>query len=102
LIAGYKGPSPAASAGLNTWHAGGAQMVHFAVDPAATTEDVVEFVEAESFTSHGVDVTTLPRMPASLGAMQPGQWYYLPAGAPEPHHGSSFSFPLLLRASDLQ
>jgi hypothetical protein len=87
---------------LNTWRAGGAQMVHFAVDPTATTEDVVEFVEADSLTSHGVDVRGLPPMPAELGAMTPGQWYYLAAGEPEPHHGDSFPFPLLVRASDLR
>lgn len=87
---------------LNTWKAGGAQMVHFAVDPSATQEDVIEFVKAESLTSLGIDVASLPRMPAELGAMAPGKWYYLPAGAPEPHHGTTFAFPLLLRASDLQ
>lgn len=87
---------------LNTWKAGGAQMVHFAIDPSATQEDVVEFVKAESFTSIGIDVTGLLRMPAKLGAMEPGKWYYLPADEPEPHHGATFPFPLLLRASDLQ
>jgi hypothetical protein len=87
---------------LNTWKAGGEQMVHFAVDPSATSEDVVEFVKADSLTSLGVDVANLPRMPAKLGAMEPGKWYYLPAGEPEPHHGTTFPFPLLLRASDLQ
>ena len=87
---------------LNTWKAGGAQMVHFAIDPSATQEDVVEFVKADSLASLGVDVASLPRMPAQLGAMEPGKWYYLPAGALEPHHGTTFPFPLLLRASDLQ
>ena len=87
---------------LNTWKAGGAQMVHFAIDPSATQEDVVEFVKADSLTSVGVDLASLPRMPAKLGAMEPGKWYYLPAGEPEPHHGTTFSFPLLIRASDLQ
>jgi hypothetical protein len=87
---------------LNTWKAGGAQMVHFAVDPSATREDVVEFVRADSFTSLGINVASLPRMPAELGAMEPGKWYYLPAAEPEPHHGATFPFPLLLRASDLQ
>jgi len=87
---------------LNTWKAGGTQMVHFAVDPSATREDVVEFVKADSFTSLGIDVTSLPRMPAKLGAMEPGKWYYLPGDEPEPHHGGTFPFPLLLRASDLQ
>ena len=87
---------------LNTWKAGGEQMVHFAIDPSGTREDVVEFVKADSFTSLGIDVTSLPRMPAKLDAMGPGKWYYLPANEPEPHHGATFPFPLLLRASDLQ
>jgi hypothetical protein len=87
---------------LNTWKAGGAQMVHFAVDPTATSEDVVEFVKADSLTSGGVEIASLARMPTKLGAMEPGKWYYLPAGEPEPHHGTTFSFPLLIRASNLQ
>jgi hypothetical protein len=87
---------------LNTWKAGGEQMVHFAIDPSTTREDVVEFVKADSFTRLGIDVTSLPRMPAKLGAMEPGQWYYLAAGELEPHHGTPFSFPLLLRASNLE
>lgn len=87
---------------LNTWLAGGEQMLHFAVDPSGTQEDVIEFVEADSLASQGLNVEELPRMPDKLGAMKPGQWYYLPAGAPEPHHGTEFPFPLLLRASNLE
>jgi len=87
---------------LNTWKAGGAQMVHFAVDSSATREDVVEFVRADSLTAAGVDVSSLPRMPAQLGAKEPGVWYYLPAGEWDPHHGGAFDVPLLVRASDLK
>ena len=54
---------------LNTWKAGGAQMVRFAVDPSTTSEDVVEFVKADSLASLGIDHAALPRMPAELGAM---------------------------------
>jgi hypothetical protein len=86
---------------LNTWKAGGAHMSHFAVDPSKTQEDVIDFVKASSMTDAGVDVTSLPRMPAELGAMEPGKWYYLPAGEFEPHHGKKIGVPLLIRASNL-
>ena len=48
-------------------------LEHFAIDPSSTQEDVVEFVKADSFTGLGIDVTGLPRMPAKLGAMEPGK-----------------------------
>ncbi len=86
---------------LNTWKAGGAHMSHFAVDPSKSQEDVIDFVKAGSMTDAGVDVTGLPRMPAELGAMEPGKWYYLPAGEFEPHHGKKIGVPLLIRASNL-
>ncbi len=87
---------------LNTWKAGGAQMSHYAVDPSKTREDVIEFVKASSFSDAGVDVTGLARMPGKLGAMEPGKWYFLPAGEIEPHHGGKFGVPLLIRASNLE
>ncbi len=87
---------------LNTWKAGGAQMSHYAVDPSKTQEDVIEFVKASSFSDAGVQVAGLPRMPGTLGAMEPGKWYYLPAGEFEPHHGKKMPVPLLIRASDLK
>ena len=87
---------------LNTWKAGGAHMSHFAVDPSKTQEDVIEFVKASSLTDAGIDVMGLPGMPGKLGAMEPGKWYYLPAGEFEPHHGGEFKVPLLIRASNLE
>ena len=87
---------------LNTWKAGGAHMSHFAVDPTKTQEDVIEFVKAASFTEAGVEVASLPRMPSELGAMEPGKWYYLPAGELEPHHGGAMPVPLLIRASNIE
>jgi hypothetical protein len=86
---------------LNTWKAGGAHMSHYAVDPSKTQEDVLEFVKASSFSDAGVQVAGLPRMPGELGAMEPGKWYYLPAGEFEPHHGKKMPVPLLIRASNL-
>jgi len=86
---------------LNTWKVGGAHMSHFAVDPSTTQEDVIDFVKADSMTDAGIDVTGLPRMPTELGAMEPGIWYYMPAGQFEPHHGKEMGLPLLIRASNL-
>ncbi len=86
---------------LNTWDVGGAFMAHFAVDPSKTQEDVINFVFASSMTDAGVDVTGFPRMPGELGAMEPGKWYYMPAGQFEPHHGKEMGLPLLIRASNL-
>lgn len=87
---------------LNTWKAGGAHMSHFAVDPSKTQEDLIEFVMADSLTSAGVDVSGLPRMPEKLGEMEPGTWYYKPAGAFEPHHGAEMGPALLIRASNIE
>ncbi len=87
---------------LNTWKAGGAHMSHYAVDPSKTQEDIIEFVKASSMTDAGIDVTGLPRMPTELGAMEPGKWYYMPAGQFEPHHGKEMGLPLLIRASNLE
>ena len=88
---------------VNTWKVGGGHMTHYAIDPSKTTEDVIDFIKAESFTSSGIDVTTLQHLPSTLGAMEEGQWYYLPKGAAEPHHGSqSFPIPLVVRATNIQ
>jgi hypothetical protein len=80
----------------------GGHMTHYAIDPEKTTEDVVDFVNATSLVKAGLGVEKLPRLPEKLGAMTPNQWYYLPAGEFEPHHGMKFSFPLMVRASNIK
>ena len=80
----------------------GANMTHFATDPTRTQEDVIDFVNAKPLIAAEVDVDKLPKHPGKLGSMKPGQWYFLPAGQFEPHHGKKFSIPLMIRASDLQ
>jgi len=88
---------------VNTWRVGGAHMTHYAIDPSKTAEDVIDFVQAQSFIDAGIDVTKLPTMPVKLGAMENGQWYYLPKGAAEPHHGAAaFPIALMVRATDIQ
>lgn len=85
---------------FNTWKVGGRHMTHYAVDPASTKEDVIDFVPADAL-SDVLDLEKLPRFPGELGAMVPNQWYYLPSGEREPHHGTRFPFPLLLRATNI-
>ena len=68
----------------------------------ATREDVIDFVNAEPLIEAGVKLESLPRFPGGLGTMEPNQWYFLPSGEMEPHHGRKFPFPLLIRASDLE
>jgi hypothetical protein len=80
----------------------GAHMTHYAVDPTKTKEDVTDFVNAASLIKAGVNVESLPRFPGTIGSMTPNQWYFLPAGEMEPHHGKPFPFPLLMKASDLK
>jgi hypothetical protein len=80
----------------------GGHMTHYATDPTRTREDVVDFVNAEPLIAAGINVATLPRFPGGLNSMTPGQWYFLPAGDLEPHHGTKFPFPLLIRATDLR
>ena len=88
---------------INTWKVGGGHMTHYAIDPSKTTEDVIVFVKAQTFVDAGVDVTKLPRSPKKLGAMENGQWYFLPKGAAEPHHGlKEFPAALIVRATDIQ
>jgi len=87
---------------LNTWKAGGGHMTHFAIDPSGTQEDVIDFMKADSLVGAGLNVSNLPRLPDKLGAMEPNQWYYQPAGGFDPHHGGPASVSLLVRASNLQ
>lgn len=80
----------------------GGHMVHYAIDPKQTKEDVVDFVNAEALIASGLDVSKLPRHPGTLGSMEPNRWYYLPAGEVEPHHGVKFPFPLLIKAVNVR
>ncbi len=80
----------------------GGHMTHYAIDPAGTQEDVIDFVNAASLLEAGVKSDKLPRFPGALGGMTPNQWYFLPAGEFEPHHGMAFPIPLLIKASNLE
>ncbi len=80
----------------------GGHMTHYAIDPENTTEDVIDFVNAKSFVKAGINVDDLPKFPGKLGAMKANQWYFLSPGEKEPHHGRTFPFPLMIRATNLE
>lgn len=81
----------------------GAHMTHYATDPTQTQEDVIDFVNASQLIKDGVvDPTKMPKFPGTLGSMTPTKWYYLPAGAHDPHHGRSWPYPMLLRATNIK
>lgn len=81
----------------------GGHMTHYATDPTKTQEDVIDYVNAKPLIEAGaLDVDKLPRLPSALGSMKPNQWYYLPAGQNDPHHGRSWPFPLIVKASNIK
>lgn len=86
---------------LNTWTVGGSHMTHYATEPTKTTEDVIDFVKADSF-SGSINLDALPLLPKELGAMEPDKWYHLPAGSYDPHHNMTFPFALLVRATNVE
>lgn len=88
---------------INALKVKGGHMTHFAIDPSKTTEDVIVFVDAQPLIDAGVDFSKLPHLPSTLGAMKNGQWYYLPKGGADPHHGTKQSKrAMLVRATDVQ
>lgn len=88
---------------INALKVQGGHMTHYAIDPSKTTEDVIVFVDAQPLIDAGVDFSKLPRLPSRLGGMKNGQWYYLPKGGVDPHHGSKQSKrAMLVRATNVQ
>lgn len=80
----------------------GGHMTHYAIDPLTTREDVIDFINAEPLLNAGVVLDAIPRFPGKLGIMTPNQWYYLPKGQYEPHHGTTFPFPILMKAVNVK
>jgi hypothetical protein len=79
----------------------GGMMLHFAIDPETTTEDVVSFYNAAPLVKAGLKGETLSQFCGKLGCMEPNTWYFVPAGTYEPHHGVKFPFPLIVKAMDI-
>lgn len=87
---------------VNAGIGNGGHMTHFAVEPASTREDIIDFIHAQSLIDAGIDLDKLPRHSGKLGDMKPGQWYYVLAGQFEPHHGTKYPFLVMVRATELK
>ena len=76
-------------------------MVHYALQPEGTAEDVVYEFDATQLLAASLDPQRLPRLPA-LGNMAPGKWYFLPSGVIDPHHEHVFPTPMIAIAVNVK
>lgn len=77
-------------------------MIHYAVDPSKTTEDVIYMLDAQPFIDLDLQVNKLPKLPSETGKMEPFQWYYYDGTTIEPHHGRQFNRPLLIMSINVR
>jgi len=80
----------------------GRYMIHFSKAPEKTTEDIVYFLNPDTFKQKGLKVEDLPLLPTKQGEMKPFQWYYYNGTAHDPHHGGSLGIDFLVMALDLK
>jgi hypothetical protein len=90
-----------AESGEYCFKGGSAGMVHFAVHPERTAEDVVYMLDASGLIAAGLEPARMKRLPA-LGRMSPGVWYFLPKGEIDPHHGHAMAGPTIALALDVK
>ena len=76
-------------------------MVHYALQPEATAEDVVYEFDATQLLAAGLDPQRVPKLPP-LGNMEPGKWYFLPSGVMDPHHQYIFRTPTIAVAVNVK
>jgi len=75
----------------------GGDMLHVADDPQAKIP-LAYMHPAEPLVAAGLDVKKLPVEPEADAALEPGKWYYYPAGGrTEPFHGKALPAPMLIR-----
>lgn len=86
---------------FNTGLADGGFMVHFADDPAEQDEEVVTFHRAEYLEKAGLNLENLPQAPEAVEEMELRQWYVIPAGQHDPHHGMKWEFPMIIMADNV-
>ena len=90
-----------AAAGEFCLKSGLGTMVHFASDPATTSEDVVYEFDASELINAGLDPGRLMNLPP-LGKMEPGKWYFLPIDTPDPHHKHTMPTPIIAIAINVR
>jgi hypothetical protein len=90
-----------AEGGEYCFNSGAGPMVHFAVHPERTAEDVVYELDASGLLDAGLDPRRMKKLP-ELGQMTPGVWYFLPRGQIDPHHGHAMAGPTIAVAVDVK
>jgi hypothetical protein len=90
-----------ATGGEYCFKSGPGTMVHFAVRPERTPEDVVYELDASGLIAAGLDPARMKTLP-DLGQMTPGVWYFLPKGQLDPHHGHAMAGPTIAVAVDVE
>lgn len=80
----------------------GRYMTHFSKTPEKTSEDILYFINPESFKQNGLQTKNLPSLPTKLGKMKPFQWYYYNGLTFEPHHGRVLGRDFLVMAIDVK
>jgi hypothetical protein len=90
-----------AESGEYCFKSGSGTMVHFAVHPDRTPEDVVYELDASGLIAAGLDPARMEPMP-ELGRMTPGVWYFLPKGRIDPHHGHAMGGPTIAIAVNVR
>ncbi len=71
-------------------------MIHYSEKPEQTKEDIIYYINPDSFIANGLDVNKLPRHPNKLGEMVPLQWYYYDGTYVEPHQGGQLNKKFLI------
>lgn len=90
-----------AEGGEYCFKSGPGTMVHFAVHPERTPEDVLYEFDASGLIAAGLDPARMRQLPA-LGKMTPGVWYFLPKGQLDPHHGHAMTSPTIAIAVNVR
>jgi len=90
-----------AASGEYCFNSGSGTMVHFAVQPEQTFEDVIYEFDASGLIAAGLEPARLKQLP-ELGRMTPGAWYFLPEGQPDPHHAHVMAGPTIAIAVNVK
>jgi hypothetical protein len=90
-----------AASGEYCFNSGLGTMVHFAIQPERTPEDVVYEFDASGLITAGLDPARLQELP-ELGRMTPGVWYFLPQGQQDPHHAHAMPRPTIAIAINVK
>ena len=90
-----------AASGEYCFNTGLGTMVHFAMQPESTAEDVVYEFDASGLIAAGLDPSRLQQLP-ERGRMTSGVWYFLPKGQQDPHHAHAMANPTIAIAINVK